>query len=59
MVVKIFMNEFNRFDRCTSALKKFGPYRKNFLDLLVDVPLGLVVLQFGKCSIYMKVCSSL
>ena len=59
MVVKIFRNEFNRFDRCTSAVKKFGPYHLSFLSLSVPFPLGPVILLFGKCSVHMKVCSSL
>ena len=58
-MVKIFRNEFKRFDICTSALKKFGPYRHNFLSVSTNFTLGPVVLKFGKCSVYMKVCSSL
>ena len=58
-MVKIFRNEFKRFDICTSALKKFGPYRKRFFSASTKFTLGLVNLVFGKCSVYMKVCSSL
>ena len=53
IIVKIFGSEFERFDMCTTGLRKsFGPYYVEIYRLKppIVIMLGPVPLSFSECS---------